>query len=57
VWVSNDGNTWTQVKVVNCTTTYTDYTIDLGGSYTYVKLQATGAQVRIPYFVVTFKED
>jgi len=56
VWVSNDGTNWTALSDVAVSASYADKTIDLGGAYTYVKLQAT-PQIRIIYFIAQFKEN
>ena len=53
IWVSNDGVTWTALSDVACSAAYAKKTIDLGGSYTYVKLQAI-EQIRITDIVVQF---
>ena len=47
VKVSNDGITWTEVKVINTTTSYTNYDVDLQGTYKYVQLVSAGAQIRV----------
>ena len=45
--VSTDGKTWTKVKAISTTTTYTDYTVELNGSYKYIQLVSSGAQIRV----------
>ena len=52
VYVSVDGVTWIKVKEISTTTTYTEYDVDLGGSYQYVKMEATGAQIRLTELTV-----
>ena len=55
--VSNDGSAWTKVKEQSTTTSYTAYTFDLGGSYKYVQMASTGAQIRVSIATLTFSED
>jgi hypothetical protein len=55
--VSDDGSTWTKVKEQTTTTSYTAYTFDLGGSYKYVQMVSTGAQIRVSIATLTFSED
>ena len=55
--VSDDGSTWTKVKAQTTTTSYTAYTFDLGGSYKYVQMVSTGAQIRVSIATLTFSED
>ena len=52
VYVSNDGSSWTEVKKISTTTSMTEYSVELGGSYQYVKLQSTGAQIRVSILTV-----
>jgi len=52
VYVSNDGETWTEVEAITTTTSYTAYTVDLGGSYQYVKFESAGAQIRLSILTV-----
>ena len=52
VYVSTDGETWTEVKVIKTTTSYTAYSVDLGGSYQYLKLESAGAQIRVSILTV-----
>ena len=47
VYVSNDGTTWTKIQAITTTTSYTEYTVDLQGSYNYIKLESSGAQIRV----------
>ena len=55
VYACNDGVAWNLVGSISvASTSYSDYTLDLGGSYNYVKLDVVGAnQVRIKYFTIT----
>ena len=56
VYGSTDGSTWTQVGTITTTTTsYIDYSLDIDESlgYTYLKLDASGAQLRIKTLGVT----
>ncbi len=57
VYGSNDGSTWTEVGTVATTaTTYKDYTLDFGNtSYTYFKLDAMAAQIRIAKLTLTYE--
>lgn len=59
VYVSNDGDKWTQAGTISVTSTsYNDYTLDLGGSYNYIKLDVVGAnQIRIASFTLTFAQN
>ena len=48
VYGSTNGTDWVLITTITATSTYTDYEVDLGGiEYTYIKLAATNAQVRI----------
>ena len=48
VYGSTDGESWTLITTIECTTTYTDYVVDLGdAAYTYIKLAATNGQARV----------
>ena len=56
VYGSTDGSTWTQVGTITTTTTsYIDYSLDIDESlgYKYLKLDASGAQLRIKSLGVT----
>ncbi len=55
VYGSNDGENFTEVTEVAITTTYNDYSVNLGGaSYKYIKLDVKGTNaVRIKSMVVT----
>lgn len=57
VYGSNDGSTWAQVGEVETTSTsYEDYSLDFGDtSYTYFKLDATAAQIRIATLTLTYE--
>ena len=57
VYGSTDGNTWTLVEEVSITSTsYKDYSVDFTGSYTYFKLDVSGAnQVRLKSLSVTYQ--
>ena len=52
VYVSNDGETWTKINAISTTTNYTAYTVVLNGSYQHVKLESTGAQIRVSMMTV-----
>ncbi|MBQ7914713.1 MAG: hypothetical protein IJ492_04975, partial [Clostridia bacterium] len=52
VYVSKDGETWTECDSTSTTSSYTDYTFELDGEYQYVKLESTGAQIRVKYVTV-----
>ena len=59
VYGSVDGTNWTLVTTVNVSSTsYGDYTVEMpaGTSYKYLKLDAVGAQVRVPYITFTFAD-
>ena len=56
VYGSTDGNTWVEVGTITSTSTsYLDYTLDIDESlgYKYLKLDASGAQLRIKSLGVT----
>ena len=56
VYGSTDGSTWTKVGTITTTTTsYIDYSLDIDENlgYTYLKLDASGAQLRIKSLGVT----
>ena len=58
VYGSTDGVTWTLVEGVTTSTSYKDYTVSVDASlgYTYLKLDAVGAQIRIANIGVTYAE-
>ena len=48
VYGSTNGTDWVLITTITATSTYTDYEVTLGSTeYTYIKLAATQAQVRI----------
>ena len=48
VYGSTDGENWTLITTIECTTTYTDYVVDLGdAAYTFIKLAAVKGQARV----------
>lgn len=55
VYASVDDSTWVLVETISTTTTATDYTVQLPAGYKYLKLDAVGAQVRIPYITINFE--
>lgn len=56
VYGSSNGSTWTQVGTLTTTSAYKDYTLDFGNtSYTYFKLDATAAQIRIKTLTLTYE--
>ena len=56
VYGSTDGETWTLIENVSTTTSYANHTVDIDASlgYTYLKLDATGAQIRVASISVTY---
>ena len=58
VYACNDGNTWVLVGTISVTSTsYNNYTLDLGGAYNYVKLDVAGSnQVRIKSMSLTVEK-
>lgn len=55
VYVSNDGTTWTEAGKISVTEAYADYSLDLGGSYNYIKLDVEGTQqIRIVSMTLNF---
>ena len=54
VYGSVDGKTWVLVETISTTTTATDYTVQLPAGCMYLKLDAVGAQIRVPYITFTF---
>ena len=54
VYGSNDGTTWVEIGKIATTSSYADYTLDLNGSYNYIKLDVEGTnQVRVASFTLT----
>ncbi len=57
VYGSTDGETWTLLREITTTEAYADYSIVIEDSaYTYVKLEAVGAQVRVQNMTIDFAE-
>ncbi len=59
VYVSDDGVTYTLAGTISVTSSssYKDYTLDLGGSYNYIKLDVAGSnQIRIKSMVLNFAD-
>ena len=56
VYGSTDGENWVLIEAVTTTTSYADHTVDFDTSlgYTYLKLDASGAQIRIASITVTY---
>ena len=57
VYGSTDGTEWTEVGVINVTSTsYKDYTLEINGEYNYLKLDVEGTnQVRIASMTLTME--
>ena len=62
VYASVDGENWVLIEAVateriTVVSDYPSYTVKMpaGTSYKYLKLDAVGAQIRVPYMVFTFK--
>ena len=55
IYGSTDGSNWTSIKAISTTTTYTEYTVALpaGTAYTYLKMESTGAQIRVSEAQIT----
>ena len=55
VYGSVDGETWVLIKGVSTTTSYANYTVDVDetAGYKYLKLDASGAQIRVASLEVT----
>lgn len=55
VYGSTDGETWVLIENVSTSTSYANYTVDVDNAagYKYIKLDATGAQIRIASIDVT----
>ena len=55
VYASVDGVTWVLVETLTTATAYGDFTVDIDetAGYKYIKLDATGAQVRVKNISVT----
>ena len=55
LYASADGRTWTLVEALSITEAYAEQTlyIDTAKNYTYLKLDANGAQVRIASIEIT----
>ncbi|MBQ7406515.1 MAG: hypothetical protein IJW11_01990 [Clostridia bacterium] len=58
VYVSNDGETWTLAGAITTTSkNYTDYSLSLGGSYNYFKLDVKGSkQIRVATLSLAFAQ-
>ena len=54
VYGSVDGSTWVLIESISTSTNYVDYTLDIYAAYKYLKMDAVGAQVRIPYITIHF---
>lgn len=56
VYGSTDGETWTEIESFTTKKAYADYELELTNSenYTYLKLDAVGAQVRVASMTLTF---
>ncbi|MBR7116583.1 MAG: hypothetical protein IKC87_02630 [Clostridia bacterium] len=57
VYVSTDGVEYTLLQAITTTTSYKDYTVDIGAAngYKYIKLDAVGAQLRIASITADLK--
>ena len=53
IYGSNDGETWTKIGTESTTTSYTEYTFTIGG-YSQVKMESTGAQIRVSEATLTY---
>ena len=56
VYGSTDGETWELIASQATTTTYTNYSFDMPGEYTYVMLESVGAQIRVPEMTINVVE-
>ncbi len=55
VYGSTDGETWVEITSLTTTKAYADHTVDISVyEYTYIKLDAVGAQIRIPYITFNY---
>ncbi len=54
VYGSNDGSTWTLLAALTTKTSYADYTVDASAGYTFIKLDAVDAQVRVAAMTLSF---
>ena len=59
VYASVDGETWVLIETIateriDKVAEYPDYTVEIPAGYKYLKLDAVGAQVRIPYMIFSF---
>ena len=57
VYGSVDGETWTLIQAVKTTTSYTDYTVnvDSAAGYKFIKIDAVGAQIRVPSVEISYQ--
>ena len=53
IYGSNDGETWNKIGSTSTTTAYKEYTFTIGG-YSQVKMESTGAQIRVSEATVTY---
>ena len=53
VYASNNGSDWDEISAQSTTTSYKDYIFDLGGEYSYVKMESAGAQIRVAKATLT----
>ncbi len=56
VYGSNDGVNYVLLGSIDTTVAYADYTLEFDTGYTYVKLDPTGAQIRIQSITVTAEQ-
>ena len=56
VYGSVDGETWVLIQAVSTSTSYKDYTVsvDSAAGYKYIKLDASGAQIRVASLELTY---
>ncbi|MBR3877806.1 MAG: chitobiase/beta-hexosaminidase C-terminal domain-containing protein [Bacteroidaceae bacterium] len=53
IYGSNDGETWKEIGSTTTTSSYKEYTFTIGG-YSQVKMESTGAQIRVSEATLTY---
>ncbi len=54
VSTSANGTDWSVYQTITTTTSYTDYTVDFTTPVQYIKLDASGNQIRVAYMTLTY---
>ena len=56
VYGSSDGQNWVLIQSIDTNTTYGDYIVEMPEAYKYLKLDAVGAQIRVPSITFEFAD-